>query len=85
LLFLSKGNNISSKVPIPLTLFGYLAHFRLVIWRISVWLFGAFPFGYLAHSDMVSAYINNPLFYAIYAFFAKIFGSLDENMYLCIQ
>ena len=29
----------------------YLVHFRLVVWRISVWLFGAFPFGYLAHLE----------------------------------
>ena len=26
-------------------------HFRLVVWRIFVWLFGAFPFGYLAHLE----------------------------------
>ena len=33
--------------------FGYLAHFRLVIWRIFIWSFGGFSFGHLAHFHLV--------------------------------
>jgi len=40
-IFLEKQGKITK-------LFGYLAHFRLVIWHTFVWLFGALSFGYLA-------------------------------------
>ena len=44
-----------------------------------IWLFGAFPFGYLAHLDIVSAY---PIFfYAI--IFPLFFCRFRNNLYFC--
>ena len=41
-------------------IFGYLARFRLVIWRVSVWLFGLLLFGVFVSQRLVE-FVARPM------------------------